>query len=319
MKIVVLDGNALNPGDLSWDQLRQFGDVTVYERTPTLLETIDRIGDAELVVLNKVPITEEVFNACPSIKLICCLSTGYNVVDIEAAKRRGIPVCNVPDYSTAAVSQFTFALLLELCHRVGHHDHAVHAGKWAACPNFCFWDTPQMELAGKTIGIIGFGRIGQAVGRIANALGMRVLAYSRTRYESAEQIGTYTDLDTLLRQADIVTLHCPLFSETTGLINAETISKMKDGAILLNTSRGAVIDESAVAEALHSGKLRGAAMDVVSIEPIEETNPLLCAPNCIITPHMAWAPVETRQRILDTTVKSIQGYLNGTPLNVVNP
>lgn len=319
MKIVVLDGNALNPGDLSWDCLKQFGEVTVYDRTPEQSMIISRIGQADIITTNKVPIDAAVLDACPSVKLICCLSTGYNVVDIHAAKKRGIPVCNVPDYSTSAVSQFTFALLLELCHRIGHHDEAVHGGRWAACPDFCFWDTPQMELSGKTIGIIGFGRIGRAVGRIARAMGMEVLAYSRSISPEGKEIGTYVDLDTLLRQSDIVSLHCPLFPETEGLINAEAIEKMKNGAILLNTSRGPVIDETAVANALHTGKLRGAAMDVVSEEPINPNNPLLTAPNCILTPHMAWAPVETRQRILHTTIQSINGFLTGTPVNVVNP
>ena len=319
MKIVVLDGNALNPGDLSWDCLKQFGEVTVYDRTPEQSMIISRIGQADIITTNKVPIAAAVLDACPSVKLICCLSTGYNVVDIHAAKKRGIPVCNVPDYSTSAVSQLTFALLLELCQRIGHHDEAVHGGRWAACPDFCFWDTPQMELSGKTIGIIGFGRIGRAVGRIARAMGMEVLAYSRSISPEGKEIGTYVDLDTLLRQSDIVSLHCPLFPETEGLINAEAIEKMKNGAILLNTSRGPVIDETAVANALHTGKLRGAAMDVVSEEPINPNNPLLTAPNCILTPHMAWAPVETRQRILHTTIQSINGFLTGTPVNVVNP
>ena len=255
-------------------------------------------------------------DACPSLKLICCLSTGYNVVDIQAAKERGIPVCNVPDYSTTSVSQFTFALLLELCHRIGHHDQTVHNGKWASCPDFCYWDTPQMELAGKTMGIIGFGRIGQAVGRIARAMGMEVIAYSRTRREGMNV--RYVDLDTLLASSDVISLHCPLFPETENLINAERIQKMKDGTILLNTSRGPVIDERAVAEALHSGKLRGAAVDVVSEEPIIADNPLLTAPNCIITPHMAWAPVEARQRILDVTVENIRGFHSKNPINVVN-
>ena len=318
MKIVILDSNALNPGDMSWDQIRVFGDVVTYPRTSGKENIIQRIGDAQIVLLNKVPIDAEILDQCPSVKLICCLSTGYNVVDIQAARTRNIPVCNVPAYSTAAVSQFTFALLLELCHRIGHHDKTVHDGKWSACPDFCYWDTPQMELAGKTIGIIGFGRIGQAVGRIANALGMKVLAYSRSRRPEGESIAEYVDFDTLLSHSDIISLHCPLFPETENLINAEAISKMKDGAILLNTARGPVIDENAVAQALKCGKLRGAAMDVVSKEPISPTNPLLTAPNCIITPHMAWAPMETRQRILDVTVENITGFLSGEPINVVN-
>lgn len=319
MKIVSLDGAALNPGDLSWECFKQFGELTVYPRTQTEEETVQRIADAQIVLLNKVPITEAVLNACTSIKLICCLATGYNVVDIKAAKSRGIPVCNVPAYSTQAVAQFTFALLLELCHRVGHHDQLVHQGAWTACPNFCFWDTTQMELAGKTMGIIGFGRIGQTVGQIAKAMGMKVLAHSRSRKAEAAHIGKYVDLDTLLQNSDVISLHCPLFPETTKLINTQTIAKMKDGAILLNTSRGSVIDEIAVAEALHSGKLGGAAVDVVSEEPMKDNNPLLGAPNCIITPHMAWAPIETRKRILDITVESIKGYLTGRPVNVVNP
>ena len=318
MKIVILDSNALNPGDMSWDQIRAFGDVNTYPRTNGQEETVARIGDADIVLLNKVPINTAILDQCPNLKLICCLSTGYNVVDIAAARARNIPVCNVPAYSTAAVSQFTFALLLELCHRIGHHDKTVHEGKWAACPDFCYWDTPQMELAGKTMGIIGFGRIGQAVGRIAEAMGMKVLAYSRSHRPEGEAIAEYVDLDTLLARSDVVSLHCPLFPETENLINAEAISKMKDGAILLNTARGPVIDENAVAQALKCGKLRGAAMDVVSQEPIIADNPLLSAPNCIITPHMAWAPMETRQRILDVTVESINSFLSGSPVNVVN-
>ena len=317
MKIVSLDGAALNPGDLSWACFEQFGEITVYPRTLSEEETIARIGNADIVLLNKVPITKRVLDACPSIKLICCLATGYNVVDIEAAKAKGIPVCNVPAYSTQAVAQFTIGLLLELCHRIGHHDQLVHDGAWEQCPNFCFWNTPQMEFAGKTMGIIGYGRIGQAVGTISRALGMKVLAYSRSHRDDVAV--DYVDLDTLLAQSDVVSLHCPLFPATQGMINRDTIAKMKDGAILLNTSRGPVIDELAVTEALKTGKLRGAAMDVVSEEPIRGGNPLLQAPNCIITPHMAWAPIETRQRILDITVQSIQGYLNGTPVNVVNP
>lgn len=318
MKIVILDSNALNPGDMSWDQIKAFGDVTTYPRTQGKDEIIARIGDSDIVLLNKVPIDAEILDACPSVKLICCLSTGYNVVDIHAARDRNIPVCNVPAYSTAAVSQFTFALLLELCHRIGHHDQTVHDGKWTACPDFCYWDTPQMELAGKTIGIIGFGRIGQAVGRIAKAMGMEVLAYSRSRRSEGEKIAEYVDLETLLHSSDIISLHCPLFPETEKLINARAIEKMKDGAILLNTARGQVIDEAAVADALKTGKLRGAAMDVVSEEPIRADNPLLSAPNCIITPHMAWAPMETRQRILDITVENIRGFLSNNPINVVN-
>lgn len=317
MKIVILDGHAVNPGDLNWDCFGAFGDVTVYEYTQED-QIIDRIDSSEIVMTNKTPLTEEVFVRCPNICLVCVLATGYNVVDCDAARRRGIPVCNVPDYGTAAVAQFTFSLLLELCNGVGHHDHAVHRGDWANTPYFCFWDTPQMELAGKTLGIIGFGRIGRAVGRIAKAMGMEVIAYNRSRHPEGEAIGEYVDLDTLLARADILSLHCPLTPENTGIINAKTISKMKDGAILLNTARGGLLNEQDVAAALKSGKLRSAAVDVVSREPIDPRNPLLTAPNCIITPHMAWAPIESRQRILDCTVASIAGYLAGRPVNTVN-
>ena len=317
MKIVVLDGYALNPGDLSWDAVSRFGDLTVYDRTPNEL-IIERIGDAEIILLNKTPITAATLAACPSIKLICVLATGYNVVDCDAAKERSIPVCNVPAYGTAAVAQFTFALLLELCHAAGHHSSAVHSGRWCDSKDFCFWDTPQMELAGKTMGIIGFGKIGQAVGNIAKAFGMKVLAYNRSRCAEGETIAEYVDLDTLLAQSDVVSLHCPLTPETQNLINANSIAKMKDGAILLNTARGTAIDEEAVADALRSGKLRGAAVDVVAREPMDKTNPLLGAPNCIITPHMAWAPIESRQRIMDCTVSSIRAFLEGNPINTVN-
>ena len=314
MKIVILDGHALNPGDLSWDWLKQFGTYTFYERTAGAPLTIERIGDADIIILNKTPITEEILTACPNIRLICIMATGYNVVDCAAAAKRGIPVCNVPGYGTNAVAQFTFALLLELCNHVGLHNESVHKGEWTACPDFCYWKTPQMELCGKTFGIIGYGTIGRAVGRIAEAMGMRVLAYSRTHHEGTE----YVSLEELLAQSDIVSLHAPLFPETFRLINAETISQMKDGAILLNTARGPLIDEAAVAEALRTGKLRGAAVDVVDSEPIPDGSPLLSAPNCIITPHMAWAPLEARQRIMDITAASIRAFLNGRKENVVN-
>jgi len=317
MKIVILDGHAVNPGDLSWDFLCKYGEVTVYERTPVAL-VAQRIGDAQIVLVNKSPITAEVLEACPSIKLICVLATGYNVVDCDAAKKRGIPVCNVPDYGTAAVAQFTFALLLELCHQVGHHAQTVREGKWCTCPDFCYWDTPQMELAGKTFGIIGFGRIGRAVGRIAKAFGMDVIAYNRSQCEEGKAIGSYVNLDELLATSDIISLHCPLSPENTGMIDAEAITKMKDSAILLNTARGPLVDEAALAAALESGKLRGAACDVVSAEPMRENNPLKSAPNCIITPHMAWAPIESRKRIQECTDRSIQAFLTGQPINTVN-
>lgn len=318
MKITVLDGKGLNPGDLSWDCLNQFGNVSVFPKTTTTEETIARLQGVEVAITNKTPITAEILDACPNVKLICVLATGYNVVDCDAAKARGIPVCNVPDYGTSAVAQFTFGLLLEICHQIGHHNNLVHQGKWTACHTFCFWDTPQMELAGKTLGIIGFGRIGQAVARIAAAFGMKVLAYSRTERVEGKTLATYVSIDTLLAESDIITVHCPMTAQTAQLINANTIGKMKNGAILLNTSRGGVLNEADVKAALESGKLRYAAMDVAATEPIPADSPLLSAPNCIITPHMAWAPAESRQRILDCTVRSIRAYLNGAPENTVN-
>lgn len=314
MKITVLDGFAINPGDLDWGVIEAFGELTVYDRTDSNKSSIERIGDSEIVMVNKTPLPAEVLRACPSIKLVCVLATGYNVVDCNTAKELGIAVCNVPCYGTAAVAQFTISLLLELCHHVGRHDRLVHEGAWTSCQDFCLWTTPQMELSGKTLGIIGYGRIGQAVGQIAKALGMRVIAYSRSIKADAE----YVDLDTLLCQSDVISLHCPLFPETEGIISRQALEKMKDGAILINTARGALIDEQAVADALASGKLRSAAIDVVTQEPIRKDNPLLTAPNCLITPHMAWTPIESRQRLMDCVVENIRCFLNGTPQNVVN-
>lgn len=314
MKIVILDGHALNPGDLRWDVLKKFGTVSYYDRTPTEAEAIQRIGDAEIVLTNKVAITDSLLAACPNIRLICVLATGYNVVDCNATRTRNIPVCNVPSYSTEAVAQFTFALLLELCNQVGLHNQSVHAGEWTRCPDFCYWKAPLTELSGKTLGIIGYGRIGRNVAKIATAMGMKVLTHSRTQHPG----DAHVSFDELLANSDVVTLHCPLFPETQGIINADTIAKMKNGAILINTSRGPLIDEKAVADALSCGKLRGAAVDVVSKEPIPGDSPLLTAPNCIITPHIAWAPLETRQRLLDCVVSNIQCFLNGHPQNVVN-
>ena len=318
MKIIILDGKALNPGDLDYGCFKQFGEVTIYEQTESEDEAIARIADNEIVLLNKVHITERILDACPSIKLICVQATGYNVVDCEACAKRGIPVTNVPTYGTAAVAQFTLALMLEMCHKVGLHNESVHKGDWCKAESFCYWLTPQMELAGKTLGIIGFGKIGQAVAKLAKAFGMDVIVYNRSQSEEGRKIARYADLDTVLKEADFLSLHCPLFPETEKIINAENIAKMKDGAILINTSRGPLLDEQAVYEALESGKLRCAAVDVVSQEPIAENNPLLKAKNCIITPHMAWVPIESRQRLLDCVVENIRAFLNGKPQNVVN-
>ena len=320
MKIVLLDGEALNPGDLSWVPLEALGELTVYPRgTNDQQEVIRRIGDAEIVLCNKTPVGRTVFEQCPNMKLLCVVATGYNVVDTRAAKDHGVPVCNVPAYGTEMVAQFAIGLLLELCHHVELHNASVHAGEWERCPNFCYWKTPIMELAGKTMGIIGFGRIGRAVGRIAKALGMKVLATGSRPCDEGLAIAEYVDLDTVLRESNVISLHCPLFPQTERMINRDTLAKMKDGAILINNSRGGLIDEQAVADALNSGKLRAAAVDVVTVEPILGTNPLLTAKNCVITPHMSWAATECRQRIVDITAGNIRAFLAGAPRNVVNP
>ncbi len=320
MKIVVLDGYTENPGDLSWAPLEALGELTVYDRTSYVEAPIiaERIGDAEIVVMNKTPISKETIDKCPNIKAIAVLATGYNVVDYNYAKEKGIPVLNVPTYGTASVSQFSIALLLEICHHIGHHSKSVHDGNWASNVDWCYWDYPLIELEGKTIGIIGFGRIGQAEGRIAKALGMNVLAYDLYPNDSGKAIGEYVDLDTLLAKSDVVSLHCNLTPENTGLINKDTIAKMKDGAILINNARGQLINEQDVADALNSGKLGAAGLDVVYTEPIKADNPLLKAKNCIITPHISWAPKESRQRIMDITADNIKAFLAGSPVNVVN-
>ena len=320
MKIVVLDGYTENPGDLSWDGLKALGEVTVYDRTSYVESPLiaERIGDAEIVVMNKTPISKGTIDKCPNLKMIAVLATGYNVVDYNYAKEKGIPVCNVPTYGTASVSQFSIALLLEICHHIGHHSETVHAGRWANNADWCYWDYPLIELEGKTIGIIGFGRIGQAEGRIAKALGMKVLAYDLYQSEAGREIAEYADLDTLLAKADVITLHCNLTPENTGLINKDTIAKMKDGVILINNARGQLIVEQDVADALDSGKIAAAGLDVVYTEPIKEDNPLLKAKNCIITPHISWGPKESRQRIMDTTTENVKAFLAGTPQNVVN-
>ena len=320
MKIVVLDGYTENPGDLSWEELGKLGELTVYDRTSLTdeAEAIARIGDAEIVFTNKTPITRKVLDACPGIRFISLLATGYNCVDYVCAREKGIPVANVPTYGTASVGQFAIALLLEICHHIGHHDASVHAGNWERCADWCYWDYPLIELAGKTMGIIGFGRIGQTTGRIARAMGMEVLAYDSHPSDAGRAIAEYVDLDALLARSDVVALHCPLFPETEGIINRETIAKMKDGAILLNNSRGPLVVEQDLADALNAGKLAAAGLDVVSTEPIRGDNPLLKAKNCIIPPHISWAPKESRQRIMDCAVSNVKAFLAGSPVNVVN-
>lgn len=317
MKIVVLDGYTENPGDLSWDGLRALGELVVYDRTAPE-EAAARIGNAGIVVTNKVPITRELLDHCPNIRYISVLATGYNVVDLAAARERGIPVSNVPAYSTAAVGQFTIGMLLEICSQIGLHSRSVHSGEWAACPDFSYTKTPLIELAGKTMGIIGFGRIGRQTGAIASAMGMRVLATGSRPCDEGRAIADYVDLDTLLRQSDVISLHCPLFPETTGIINRDSIAKMKDGVILLNMARGPMIVEADLAQALNSGKVYAAGVDVVSAEPIRSDNPLLTAKNCFITPHIAWASKECRQRIMDITEQNIRSFLEGVVQNRVN-
>ena len=320
MKIVVLDGYTENPGDLSWEGFEKFGELMVYDRTSFTdpQESIARIGDAEIVITNKTLITREVLDACPSVKYIGVLATGYNVVDVAAAKERNIPVTNIPGYGTDSVAQFAIALLLEICHRIGAHSDAVLAGRWEKSPDFCFWDFPMIELAGKTIGIIGFGRIGRKVGEIAKALGMQVITLNRHNDDSGREIAEYVSLDELFARSDIVSLHCPLSPSTEGMINKESISKMKDGVIIINTSRGPLIVEQDLADALGSGKVYAAGLDVVSAEPAKSDNPLLKAKNCIITPHIAWAAKESRQRLMEIAVRNLQAYIDGKPINVVN-
>ena len=317
LQIVVLDGYTENPGDLSWAPLEGLGTLTVHDRTAPE-EVAGRIGGAEIVFTNKTPITEETLAACPAVRFVGVLATGYNIVDVDACRRRGIPVTNIPTYGTAAVGQFAIALLLEICHHVDHHSRAVHAGRWASSPDWCFWDYPLIELEGKTMGILGFGRIGRRTGAIARAMGMEVLACDSCPTEEGRAIGAYVDLDTLLARSDVIALHCPLFPETRGIINRETIAKMKDGVILLNNSRGPLIVEQDLADALNSGKVYAAGLDVASEEPIRSDNPLLTAKNCIITPHISWAPKESRQRIMDCAAQNLKAFLEGKPVNVVN-
>lgn len=317
MKIVILDAYAANPGDLSWDEFAAFGELTVYDRTAQE-DAAAHIGDAEVVFINKVRLTDDIFAACPNLKLVSILATGYNIVDLAAAKRRGITVCNVPGYSTRAVVQMTFALLLEICQQVGLHSGAVHTGRWQTCPDFCFWDRPLIELDGKTMGIVGYGAIGSAVGTVAQALGMKLLVTARHEKPVPEG-ARFVSLPELLAQSDVVSLHCPQTAENAHMIDAGALAQMKDGAILLNTARGGLLDEQAVADALRSGKLLAAGMDVVSAEPIRADNPLLTAPNCFLTPHIAWAPLETRRRLQAISAENLRAFLAGKPQNVVNP
>lgn len=317
MKIVILDGYTENPGDLSWEGFEALGEVTLYDRTPAS-EIISRIGDAEIVITNKTPVTRETMERCPGIRYIGVLATGYNVIDVDAARERGIAVSNIPTYGTTAVAQMTMAMLLEICHHVAAHSEAVKAGDWTNNIDWCFWNYPLIELAGKTFGVIGFGRIGQAAAKLAKAFGMRILAYDEYSSETGKEIGEYVTLETLLAEADVISLHCPLFPSTQGIINKESIARMKDGVIIINTSRGPLIVEQDLAEALDSGKVSYAACDVVSTEPIQADNPLLKCENCILTPHIAWAPKESRQRLMDIAVENLKAFMDGKPVNIVN-
>ena len=312
MKIVVLDGYAANPGDLSWAPLEALGELTVYDRTPAD-QIAARIADAELVLTNKAVLSRELIAGAKKLRYIGVLATGYNVVDVAAAKELGVVVTNIPAYSTDSVAQLVFALLLEICHNVGHHSQAVHAGRWSANQDFCFWDTPLIELAGKTMGIVGYGRIGHKVAEIARCFGMNVIAWTRTPRDPE-----CVSLDELLERSDVISLHCPLFPETKNLINRDTIAKMKDGVILINTSRGPVVNDADLREALESGKVYAAGADVSTVEPIPADSPLLGAKNMFLTPHIAWATFEARERLMDIAVKNVEAFLSGAPVNTVN-
>ncbi len=320
MKIVVLDGYTENPGDLSWDRLKDLGDVRIYDRTsyeesPVIAE---RIGDADIVITNKTPISRETIDKCPNMKMIAFLATGYNAADYEYAKQKGIPVVNVPTYGTQIVGQYAVGLLLEICAHYGHHDETVKAGKWTDCEDWCYWDYPMIELYGKTAGIIGLGKIGRQTAKILNAMSMKVLAYDSFQNEEGKALAKYVGLDELFAKSDVIFLHCPLFPSTEGIINKDNIAKMKDGVILINNSRGQLVVEQDLADALNSGKVYAAGLDVVSTEPIKADNPLLKAKNTIITPHISWAAQAARQRIMDITINNVKAFIEGKPINVVN-
>lgn len=320
MKIIVLDGYTENPGDLSWEKLEELGELTVYDRTsyeesPLIAE---RIGDAEVVVTNKTPISRATIDKCSNLKLIAVLATGYNVIDTEYAKERQIPVVNVPTYGTQIVGQYAVGLLLEICSHYAHHDQTVKNGKWENNQDWCYWDYPMIELYGKTAGIIGLGRIGQTTAGILKAMGMKVLAYDIMQSEEGKKVAEYVSLDRLFAKSDVIFLHCPLFAQTEKIINKENIGKMKDGVIIINNSRGQLVNEEDLAQALNSGKVYAAGVDVVSTEPIRGDNPLLMAKNCFITPHISWAAQAARQRIMDITVENIKGYRDGKIINAVN-
>lgn len=318
MKIVVLDGYTLNPGDLNWDALNKLGDVTIYDRTP-YADTVKRCKGAAIVLTNKAPLDEAILNQLPDLKYIGVLATGYNIINTEVSKQKGIVVSNVPGYGTGAVAQFVFALLLELCLHVQKHSDAVFEGRWAKSVDFCFWDYPLIELAGKTLGIIGFGTIGQKVADIASAFDMKVIATGRRQTDQSHRKNfKWVSLNELLQRSDMVSIHCPLTPETQGLINTENLKKMKPSAFLINTSRGPIINDADLAQALNNNIIAGAGIDVLSKEPPHADNPIFTAKNCIITPHIAWAAKEARARLMSTVINNLEAFIAGRPANVIN-
>jgi glycerate dehydrogenase len=318
MKIVVLDGHPLSADGISWAALSALGEVEVYDRSSDK-EALTRAHDANVLITNKVPVSADVIEQAPGLRFIAVTATGYDCVDIAAARRRGIPVANVPEYGTVSVAQFVFALLLEHCHHVSLHSQAVRSGEWASAKEWSFWKTPLIELAGKTLGVVGFGRIGRAVGELAHAFGMSVLAQDQVRAANPSyQPFAWVELDELFAQADVISVHCPLTPQTTGLVNRQRLRLVKPSTFLINAARGGLVVEQDLAEAINEGRLAGAAVDVVSREPMRSDNPLLGAQNCLITPHIAWATLEARRRLLDATVANVTNFLNGRPTNVVN-
>ncbi len=313
-RIVVLDGHTLNPGDLNWEGLAALGTLKVYERTPPA-QVVERAADADIVFTNKTPLDAATLLALPRLRFIGVLATGYNVVDVAAARARGVPICNVPDYGTASVAQMVMALLLELAQHVGHHAQSVANGGWSRCPDFCYWDRPLLELDGRTLGIVGFGRIGEAVAHRARAFGMTIRAHTRTprQFPGVE----FVNLDTLFAESDVVSLHCPLTDANRGMVNAARLRQMKPTALFLNTARGPLVDEVALADALNQERIAGAALDVLSVEPPTAGNPLLSARHCLITPHIGWATRAARARLMDIAVANLRAFLAGKPQNVV--
>jgi glycerate dehydrogenase len=317
MNIVVLDGHTLNPGDLSWEELKALGPCAIYERS-TPAEVLKRAADAQILITNKVPLGREQVCSLPKLRYIGVTATGYNIIDVAAARERGVTVTNVPAYGTRSVAQHTFALLLELTQHAGHHSQSVRAGAWVRSPDWCFWEHPLVELDGLTMGVVGFGRIGRAVGELAQAFGMQVIAAASPRARELPHSVTTMPLDSLFDAADVVTLHCPLADPTRHLVNAARLARMKPTAFLLNTSRGPLVDEAALADALNAGRIAGAGLDVLSAEPPRPDNPLLTARNCIITPHQAWATRAARTRLMRVAVSNVKSFLEGKAQNVVS-